>query len=121
MGNAEAQYKVGNAFREGKGIDSDKDKSAEWYRKAADQGYSEAEYQLGIFYRDKNDFRNALEWLRKSASRGDCDSMFGIGNIYMMMQDKETAIKWYQKAAEQGDMNSEKMLKDLSVGGPGET
>lgn len=121
MGNAEAQYKVGNAFKEGKGIDSDKDKSAEWYRKAADQGYSGAEYQLGIYYKDKNDLRNALEWLRKSASRGDCDSMFGIGNIYMMMQDKETAIKWYQKAAEQGDMKSEKMLKDLSVGGHDET
>lgn len=113
MGDPEAQYEVGNAYRKGRGIEADEEESAEWYRKAAEQGHTNATFQLGIYYKNRNDFEHALEWLKKSASKGDADSMTSIGNTYMLMSDQDEALKWYKKAAELGDARAVNMLKML--------
>ena len=61
-GDATAQMKVGLAF--------DKEENYEeavlWYRKAAEQGVSEAQNNLGVMYKDgqgvKQDFKEAARW-----------------------------------------------------------
>lgn len=45
-GNAEAQYKLGEMYEEGHGTVQDFDSAAEWYRKAAAQGYAPASKKL---------------------------------------------------------------------------
>jgi TPR repeat protein len=56
-----------------------------WYRKAAEQGNAEAQYQLGYKYAE--DQRSCIGSLE--------------GRDYVPRDDVE-AIKWYRKAAEQG-------------------
>ena len=43
MGYAPAQYNLGYCYRYGDGVPRDLDKSAEWYRKAAEQGIGRME------------------------------------------------------------------------------
>jgi TPR repeat protein len=49
-GNAEAQFNVGLMYKDGDGVPQDYAKTAEWYRKAAEQGYPNAQYNLGVLY-----------------------------------------------------------------------
>ena len=56
-----------------------------WYRKAADSGHPNAQYNLGIIY---------------SKGRG-------------IPRNINDAIKWFQKADDQGDENARKSLEKL--------
>ncbi len=49
-GNAEAQFNVGLMYKDGDGVPQDYAKTAECYRKAAEQGYPNAQYNLGVLY-----------------------------------------------------------------------
>jgi TPR repeat protein len=42
QGNMQAQFNVGNCYKDGLGVAEDKQKAAEWYAKAARQGSAEA-------------------------------------------------------------------------------
>ena len=44
--NAFAQCNLGNCYKDGKGVEQDKDKAIEWYRKASDNGCEEAKEAL---------------------------------------------------------------------------
>ena len=65
--------------------------AAEWYRKAADQGFASAQYKLGVFYE----------------------------NGYGVTQDKEQAMQWYKKAAEQGNESAKSAIDRMQSGGMG--
>lgn len=65
--------------------------AAEWYRKAADQGDSDAQYKLGVFYE----------------------------NGYGVTQDKEQAMQWYKKAAEQGNESAKNAIDGMQGSGLG--
>jgi TPR repeat protein len=45
-GDASAQFKLGFAYDSGNGVPKDQAEAVLWYRKAADQGYSRAQYDL---------------------------------------------------------------------------
>ena len=47
QGLAKAQYNVGCGYYLGEGVDKDVNQSFIWYKKSADQGYTEAQYNLG--------------------------------------------------------------------------
>ncbi len=77
-GNAEAQYMMGcwNANPlEGQaaGIKPDIREAAKWFRKAADQGHPEAQYNLGLAYANgqgvAQDNIQALMWMNLAARR----------------------------------------------------
>jgi TPR repeat protein len=59
--------------------------AAKWFRKAAEQGYANAQYALGVCYY--------------------------IG--YGVTPNKAVAIKWFKKAAQQGLADAQKALKQL--------
>ena len=51
-----------------------KAEAVKWYRKAAEQGYADAQYELGICYRDgygvAQDKIEGVKWLKKAAKNG---------------------------------------------------
>ena len=47
-GNSRAQYILGKIYRDGDGVPKDKEKAAEWFQKAADQGSKEAKMDLEL-------------------------------------------------------------------------
>eukprot|EP00729_Bicosta_minor_P033110 gene33110-biopygen3951 len=69
-----AQYSLGYAYNNGKGVEQDYVESAKWYRKAADTGYADAQHNLGNMYDDgkgvTQDHVEAAKWFQKSAEAG---------------------------------------------------
>ena len=86
--------------------------AVEWYRKAAEQGHVEAQWELGGMYEGtyrnvKRDFAETVKWYRKAAEQGQVEAQGTLGGIYKVgrggvKQDYVEAAKWYKKAAEQG-------------------
>ena len=50
QGDAEAQYNLGNLYRQGQGVAADDVEAAKWFRVAADQGLDQAQNSLAILY-----------------------------------------------------------------------
>jgi uncharacterized protein len=73
-GNAEAQLKLAELYRTGKGAAQNVEEAAKWYRKAAEQGVAEAQFKLGeLLLESKDAAKHAVEaatWLEKAASQG---------------------------------------------------
>ena len=86
-GNAEAQFKLGNLYAEGKVVPNDFAEAAKWFRKAGDQGHAEALYSLGVIYANgfsvPVDFVEGYVWFCSAAKSGfeiaitDCDNLAG--------------------------------------------
>ena len=57
-----------------------------WYRKAAEQGYADAQYNLGFCYCEgegvSQDYTQAVYWLRKAAEQGNADAQFLLEGCY---------------------------------------
>jgi TPR repeat protein len=50
QGHAEAQFRLGWMYDNGRGVTQDYAEAVKWYRKSAEQGHAEAQYWLGSLY-----------------------------------------------------------------------
>lgn len=109
-GDVGAQIALGLAYDQGKGVEQDRRKAAEWFGKAAAQGSAEAQFNLGTMYDVgvgvKKDAAKAVEFFTKAAEQGMADAQFNLANMYEQgrgtEQDLGKAITWYDKAGIQG-------------------
>jgi TPR repeat protein len=93
-----------------------------WFRKAAEQGDSDAQDELGNLYLSgegvTKDYTQAREWFRKAAEQGDADAQESLGDLYGngqgVTQDYAEAYFWYDLAAagEQDASDSKQVAKD---------
>lgn len=126
-GDAQAQIKLGEWHRSGKGVPQDGREAVRWYRKAADQGNAEAQFELGMTYRftpdaPQDDFQAAL-WLRKAAEQRYAKAQFQLGDLYEYgtggPPDTAEAARWYREAAEQGFAEAQCALGQMYEVGKG--
>jgi len=71
---------LGNMYATGRGVSKNNKTAEYWYLKAANQGHSTAQYNLG--------------------------KMYGYGKGDEILQDNEKTIFWYRQAAKQGNYKS---------------
>ena len=84
-----------------------------WTRKAAEQGYADAQSFLGLLYYGgegvTQDYAEAAKWFRKAAVQGDADTQFNLGYMYSngegVSQDTIAAHMWFNIAAANGANN----------------
>ena len=120
-GDAESQFKSGNAYYFGRGVEKDYKESFRWYTKAAEQGHAEAQFNLGFMYDNgqgvTQDYKQAVKWYTKAAEQGDVKAQNNLGVKYDngqgVTQDYKEAVKWYTKAAEQGHIKAKNNLREL--------
>jgi TPR repeat protein len=71
--NAQGQYNLALAYKDGAGVAQDPGQAIQWCRAAAEQGFARAAFALGISYRDgyvvNPDPVEALAWLSVAAAR----------------------------------------------------
>lgn len=109
-GNKLCQGLIGRMYEEGKGVPQDFVQAADWYRRAADQGYSAAQVALGVLYQMGHgvilNYAEAMHWYRAAAAQGHARAMYDIGTLYDRGQgverDPDEAARWYAQAAEHG-------------------
>jgi len=105
-----AQASAAWGYREGYGTAVDHVEAVKWVRKAAEQGFARAQYDLGLMYQFgrgvERSYEKAVEWYLKAAEQGDADAQYHLGGMYELgdgvEQSYEKAVEWYLKAAEQG-------------------
>jgi TPR repeat protein len=110
QGDAEAEYNLGLAYVQGKGVRKDNAEAARWIRKAADQGYAKAESRLAsMYYYGRGvpqNYTESMLWARKAADQGDATAEYTLGIGYTrgrgVPHDDAEAVRWYRKAADQG-------------------
>ena len=101
--------------------------AVKWFRKAAEQGHSEAQYYLGCCYDSgegvDQDYALAVEWYRKAAEQGHSEAQYSLGWCYDsgqgVDQDDALAVEWYRKAADQGDADAQCDLGHCYASGQG--
>ena len=108
-GNPEAMKWLARMYRDGKGVETDLDKAAEWMRKAANEGVSWARSELyDIFW--KMDTPDSLKEMRELvvplAKSGDARAMNQLARMYRdgkgVETDLDKAAEWMRKAANEG-------------------
>lgn len=70
-GDADAQFNLGQAYKLGRGVNTDLDLALSWYRKAAEQGHLQAADACGHLLHYQQKIPEALPFLQASADRGD--------------------------------------------------
>ena len=106
-GDPEAQYWLGRIYEAGTLLPLDKQKSAYWYQKSADQGYPRAEYWVCGKLADQDPLESE-RCMWHAAEKGVPEAQFWLGvafeqNLWFGVTDKQEALKWYKRAAE-GDL-----------------
>jgi TPR repeat protein len=128
IGDSEAQFRLALVYFLGEEVPRDDAQAVEWFRKAAEQGNPDAQFGLGLLYRDgergvPRDDAQAVEWFRKAAEQGYADAQFGLGLMYDMgegvSEDDAQAVEWYRKAAEQGYAKAQYLLGMMHAAGTG--
>lgn len=101
-------YYLGNFYNQGRGVEKDKLKALEWWKKSAEAGCTDAKYELGVAYLRWNFtpdpkcyYKDGVFWLESADKEGNKKAAQELGVFYeKKINDIETAIKWYKKAAD---------------------
>jgi TPR repeat protein len=90
-------------------------------REKAEEGYPQAQYDLGVLYFKgecvTEDKTEAVKWLRKAAEQGYAGAQYNLGYCYGtgegVKRDDTEAIKWIRKAAAQGNPKATLFMQTL--------
>ena len=114
MGNATAQYYLGEMYYYGRVVSQDYAKAAEWYRKSAEQGNADAQYALGSMYENVRwgslDHAKAVEWYQKAAKQDHRGAQCQLGGIYFNRKEYAKAFGWFERAAMRGNSDAQLQL-----------
>jgi TPR repeat protein len=84
-----AQNNLGSIYGEGRGVTRDYQTAIEWYRKAANQGNAEAQYNLGSVYKTLQDNIHAHMWWNIAASKGYKEAASNLDTVEREMTAEE--------------------------------
>jgi TPR repeat protein len=87
--------KVGLLYDNGEGVPEDNAEAVNWYRKAAGQGFADAQAKLGVIYLAgegvPEDYVQGYAWLTLAAARGNNDATQGKSIIGKLMTPAQIA------------------------------
>src|SRR6185503_2309243 len=80
QGEAKAQSRLGDLYRDGQGVPQNYTKARQWYEQAAAQGNAWAQSNLGWMYAKgegvPQDYEKARLWMEQAAAQGDVDAQY---------------------------------------------
>ena len=127
QGDADAQFRLGFMYLEGRGVQQDDGEAVKLFGQAAEQGHAAAQNNLGAMYYNgrgvQQDDEGAVKWYRLAAEQGDATAQNNLGGMYKygrgIRQDSAEAVKWYRLAAEQGHAAAQNNLGAMYYNGRG--
>lgn len=122
QGDPEAQRSLGTHY-----WNKDDGESAQWFRRAAEQGDAYCQYHIGDMYRRgkgvPQEKAEALKWLRQAAERGYDEARWALIDICYngegVPRDYVEAAKWARADAEDGSIASQYLLGMMYAEGKG--
>lgn len=118
---------LGMMYELGLGVTRDEKRSVNYYRQAADKGYSYAQYNLAVSYDTgigvSLNYREAVKWYKRAAEQGTSIAQYNLGVMYEegrgIPRSHKEAAYWYHRAAEQGHAQAQNNLAWLYETGQG--
>ena len=118
---ARACQNIANLYYYGHGVSTNYQKMMEWYKKGAEYGDGESQYQLGIIYKEGKygqtiDLEKSLYWFKKVSDYNYKWATYNIGEIYEyggngINKDIQEALTWYKRSADAGYYKAKERLK----------
>ena len=118
-GDPSAQFVVGKIFDYGNGgVEQNQEVAVRWYRRAAEQGYPGAQFNMGnccqLGEGVEMNKEEAVYWYRLASLQGDADSQYMLGLCYAsgdgVAKNARKAIEWFKKASRQGHRLAQDIL-----------
>lgn len=131
-GDMFAQNLIGIAYKCGMGVVRDHALSTKWFRKAAEQGEADAQFNLARLYGSEvngvyrtgravpADDVEALKWYQRSAEQGHTQAQLKLGELYFagahgVPRNGVQAYKWIRLASTSGEPTAEKLLASYAA------
>jgi len=127
-GIRDAQYQYAYHLLTGQGVQENLPVAKQWFKKAADQGHTEAQYRLALIDLQGKEHgiskpAEAAEWFLKAANKGHVDAQFNLGRLCLdgrgVAQDSANALAWLKLAANQSHTSSLFLLGRMHEKGQG--
>lgn len=125
-GHPSAQLYLGNLYYAGKGVPEDERTAVTLLMKSADQGNSDAMYQLGNAYTFGTETpklvadpdAEAARWYFRSASAGNADAAYSLGLLFLagkgVEKNEKEALVWMKQAAKNGHKDANSYVQSAS-------
>ncbi|HEY4070649.1 MAG TPA: SPOR domain-containing protein [Sphingomicrobium sp.] len=105
-GDADAQFNLGQAYRLGRGVQTNVAVAKMWFERAASQDHLDAETTLGLLLFEAGDQSGGLKWLKKAADRGEPRAQLVYGTALVngdgVTQDPVLGYAMVSRSAAQG-------------------
>jgi TPR repeat protein len=119
-----AEYRLGQKYFDGDGVQRDVSQAIAWFRRAADAGDLMSPYWLGMTYAFDDDVSKdsaeSLRWLRIGADRGNADAQFALGSMFAygngVKKDLNEAVRWFRKAAVPSESKLDRVIFGKQLG-----
>ena len=121
-GDALAQLRLGTLYYHGHGVRESDALALQWFRRAADQGLAEAQFQLGNMHAygqapvaaGEDPQRLAAQAYFEAARQGHAEAQYSLGILFLtgsgVTQSSAQARKWIARAAAQGHADAKVYL-----------
>ena len=118
-GDPSAQFVVGKIFDYGNGgVEQNQEVAVRWYRRAAEQGYPGAQFNMGnccqLGEGVAMNKEEAVYWYRQASLQGDADSQYMLGLCYAsgegVTKNARKAIEWFKESSRQGHRLAQDIL-----------
>jgi TPR repeat protein len=110
---------LGFLHRGGYGFTRNDAEAAKRYRLAADQGFAEAQFNLGVMYLQgegiQQDIKEAARLFELAAMQGEAHAQHAVGILFAEGQDYIHAHVWLSLAAEQGNSGAATSRDDIAA------
>ncbi len=119
-GDAGAQFNLGVVYYS----QNDSEDAMVWFRRAAEQGYDDAQNNLGLLLATvKHDTTEGVYWLTQAANLGNANAENNLGAYYLdgigVKQDPVLSAQYFARAAEQGHVEAQSALGQMYLNGKG--
>ena len=105
LGSVDALFSLAIAYRLGNGVEADRAKADQFYKKAAMQGHVQSRHNLGCYEGEKGNHYRASRHFLISAKMGHGGSLELVKKLFMgglvTKEQYADALKGYQDAAEE--------------------
>lgn len=85
-GDPVSQFNLAIRFDNGIGVEVNKLKAIEWYKKSASQGFDKAQFKLALILEEgdgvKQDIKQAIIYYKKASEQGFSKAMYNLGLLY---------------------------------------
>lgn len=121
-GDVAAMRNIGHLYRWGQGVEKDVRQAMQWYRKAAEKGFSRAQANLASIYLQGDegvpvDYAEAYKWFAAAAVQNLAVAQYNLGLMYELglgiEKSEPRALGWYNLAAKAGQPEAIERLSQL--------